>query len=75
MTPASNPAPPEPGSRLLGSGGQEWLVQEITRADEDPGVWLVHLIPAADASAGRRHLSHVLSRDEFADFCRDQGIA
>jgi len=75
MSPVSNPAPPEPGARLLGSDGQEWLVQRITRADDDPAVWLVHLIPAADASAGRRHLSQVLTGDEYTDFCRDRGIA
>lgn len=75
MTPTPDTAPPEPGARLLGSDGQEWLVQRITRDDDDPGVWLVHLIAAADASAGRRHLSQVLTCDEYADFCRDQGIA
>jgi hypothetical protein len=75
MTPVSNPAPPEPGSHLLGSCRQEWLVQRIIRADDEPAVWLVHLIAAADASAGRRHLSQVLNCDEFADFCRDQGLA
>lgn len=75
MTPIAPPAPPEPGSRLLGSAGQEWLVQRITRDEDEPGVWLVHLIAAEDASAGRRHLSQVLTCEEYVDFCREQGIA
>ncbi len=67
--------PPDAGARLVDSAGQEWLVQRITHADDDPDVWLVHLIKSADALAGARHLSLVLNPDEFCDFCRDEGIA
>lgn len=67
--------PPAAGARLFGASGQEWLVLRTTHADDDPDVWLVHLIKAADAAAGLRHLSLVMTGEEFADFCRDQGIA
>ena len=70
-----SPAPPAAGARLFGATGQEWLVLRTTHADDDPDVWLVHLIKAADAAAGLRHLSLVMTGEEFADFCRDQGIA
>ncbi|MCY7320173.1 MAG: hypothetical protein LH617_15865 [Ramlibacter sp.] len=66
--------PPLAGSRLLGSTGQEWVVLGTTHADDDPQVWLVHLIKATDASAGLRHMSLVLAEEEFRDFCRDEGI-
>lgn len=69
------PTPPAAGARLFGATGQEWLVLRTTHADDDPDVWLVHLIKAADAAAGLRHLSLVMTGEEFADFCRDQGIA
>lgn len=67
--------PPPAGARLLGAAGQEWVVVRTTHADDDPDVWLVHVIKAADAEAGRRHLSLVLTGEEFAQFCQDQGIA
>jgi hypothetical protein len=51
------------------------VVLRTTHADDDPAIWLVHLIKAADASAGLRHLSLVLNGEEFRDFCRDEGIA
>lgn len=73
MSPSSTP--PAAGARLFGASGQEWLVLRTTHADDDPDVWLVHLIKAADAAAGLRHLSLVMTGEEFADFCRDQGIA
>lgn len=73
MSPSSTP--PAAGARLFGATGQEWLVLRTTHADDDPDVWLVHLIKAADAAAGLRHLSLVMTGEEFADFCRDQGIA
>lgn len=66
--------PPVPGSRLLGKTGQEWVVLRTTCAEDDPDIWLVHVIKAADAAAGLRHLSLVFTGEEFADFCRDQGI-
>ena len=66
--------PPPPGSRLVGTTGLEWVVVRTTYAEDDPDIWLVHVIKAADAAAGLRHLSLVLTGDEFADFCRDQGI-
>jgi hypothetical protein len=65
--------PPPAGARLLGTAGQEWVVVRTTHADEDPAIWLVHVIK--DAEAGRRHLSLVLTGDEYAEFCREQGIA
>ena len=66
--------PPAPGARLLGAAGQEWLVLRTTHAEEDPGVWLVHVIKAADALAGQRHLSLVMTGEEFTEFCRTEGI-
>ena len=66
--------PPLAGARLLGRAGQEWVVLRTTHADDDPQVWLVHLIKATDESAGLRHLSLVLTDEEFQDFCRDEGI-
>jgi hypothetical protein len=72
MTPL--PLPPPAGARLLGHRGQEWLVLRTTYAEDDPEIWLVHLIKAADASAGLRHLSLVLSGEEFQAFCSDEGI-
>lgn len=73
MTP--NSTPPPAGARLCGTTGQEWLVLRTTHADDDPEIWLIHLIKAADASAGLRHLSLVMNGEEFRDFCRDEGIA
>lgn len=67
--------PPPAGARLLGAAGQEWVVVRTTHADDEPDIWLVHVIKAADAQAGRRHLSLVLTGEEFAQFCREQGIA
>jgi hypothetical protein len=66
--------PPPTGARLLGATGQEWVVLRTTHADDDPAIWLVHLIKSDDASAGRRHLSLVMTGEEFVDFCRDEGI-
>ncbi|MDB5947527.1 MAG: hypothetical protein JWQ33_2553 [Ramlibacter sp.] len=66
--------PPATGARLLGTTGQEWVVLRTTHADDDPEVWLVHVIKAADAVAGLCHLSLVFTGEEFADFCRDEGI-
>jgi hypothetical protein len=74
MDPLSTPAP-VPGSRLMGAAGQEWLVLRITHADDEPEIWLAHLIKVADAEAGRRHLSLVLTGEEFVEFCRSEGIA
>ena len=70
-----NSTPPPAGARLLGATGQKWLVLRTTHADDDPDIWLVHLIKSTDASAGLRHLSLVLTGEEFVDFCRDEGIA
>ena len=66
---------PAAGTRLFGAAGQEWVVQRTTHAEEDPEIWLVHVIKAADALAGQRHLSLVMTREEFAEFCRSEGIA
>jgi hypothetical protein len=74
MTPSST-SPPDAGARLVGSAGHEWVVLRTTHAEEDPEIWLVHLIKAADALAGRRHLSLVMTGEEFVEFCRDEGIA
>ncbi len=73
MSPPSTP--PAGGARLFSATGQEWLVLRTTHADDDPDIWLVHLIKAADAVAGLRHLSLVMAGEEFVDFCRDEGIA
>ena len=67
--------PPAAGARLLAASGQEWLVIRTTHAEEDPEIWLVHVIKAADALAGQRHLSLVLTGEEFTEFCRAEGIA
>jgi len=67
--------PPAAGARLFGATGQEWVVLRTTHAEEDPGIWLVHLIKAADALAGQRHLSLVMNGEEFTEFCRTEGIA
>ena len=72
---SSPSTPPGAGARLFGATGQEWLVLRTTHADDDPDIWLVHLIKAADAVAGLRHLSLVMTCEEFVDFCRDEGIA
>ena len=67
--------PPAAGSRLYGATGQEWLVLRTTHAEEDPEIWLVHVIKATDALAGQRHLSLVMTGEEFTEFCRAEGIA
>ena len=72
---SSPSTPPAAGTRLFSATGQEWLVLRTTHADDDPDIWLVHLIKAADAVAGLRHLSLVMTGEEFVDFCRDEGIA
>ncbi len=72
---SSNSSPPAAGARLIGSSGQEWVVLRTTHAEEDPAIWLVHLIKAEDSLAGKRHLSLVMTGEEFAGFCRDEGIA
>lgn len=71
------PPPPAPlaGARLVGSNGQEWVVLRTTHAEEDPEIWLVHVIKAADALAGQRHLSLVMTGEEFTEFCRAEGIS
>lgn len=66
--------PPADGARLVGSAGEEWVVLRTTHAEDDPDVWLVHLIKAVHVAAGQRHQSLVMTPDEFADFCRDEGI-
>ena len=66
--------PPVAGARLVGATGEEWVVLRTTRDEEDPGVWLVHVIRAADALAEKRHLSLVLTGEEFTEFCRNEGI-
>ena len=66
--------PPAAGARLIGSSGQEWLVLRTTHAEEDPEIWLVHVIKASDALAGQRHLSLVMTGEEFTEFCRTAGI-
>jgi hypothetical protein len=66
--------PPAAGARLFGTAGQEWVVLRTTHAEEDPQIWLVHVIKAADALAGQRHLSLVLTGEEFTEFCRNEGI-
>ena len=73
MNPLSTP-PPTAGSRLVGATGQEWLVLRTTHDEEDPGIWLVHLIKAADDLAGQRHLSLVMTGEEFDEFRRAEGI-
>ncbi|MFC5499162.1 hypothetical protein ACFPOE_16565 [Caenimonas terrae] len=73
MEPASIP-PPAAGARLFGATGQEWVVLRTTHAEEDPEIWLVHVIKAADALAGQRHLSLVMTGEEFCEFCRAEGI-
>jgi hypothetical protein len=65
---------PIAGSRLVGASGQEWVVLRTTHAEEDPEIWLVHVIKAADALAGQRHLSLVMTGEEFTEFCRAEGI-
>ena len=66
--------PPAAGTRLLGAAGQEWLVLRTTHAEEDPEIWLVHVIKATDALAGQRHLSLVMTGEEFTEFCLTEGI-
>lgn len=66
--------PPAAGTRLFGAAGQEWLVLRITHAEEDPEIWLVHVIKATDALAGLRHLSLVMTGEEFTEFCLTEGI-
>ena len=66
--------PPAAGMRLFGAAGQEWLVLRTTHAEEEPEIWLVHLIKASDALAGHRHLSLVMTDEEFTEFCRAEGI-
>jgi hypothetical protein len=68
--------PPAPlaGARLVGTSGQEWVVLRTTHAEDDPEIWLVHVIKSADALAGQRHLSLVLTGEEFGEFCRAEGI-
>ena len=73
MNQPSTPAPAA-GARLFGASGQEWVVLRTTHAEEDPEIWLVHVIKAADALAGQRHLSLVMTGEEFAEFCRAEGI-
>ena len=67
--------PPVAGARLYGATGQEWLVLRTTHAEEDPEIWLVHVIKASDALASQRHLSLVMTGEEFTEFCRAEGIA
>ena len=67
--------PPETGARLFGASGEEWLVLRTTHDEEDPGIWLVHVIKAADALAGQRHLSLVMTCEEFTEFCHNEGIS
>lgn len=67
--------PPVAGARLVGATGQEWVVLRTTHAQEDPGIWLVHVIKAADALAGQRHLSLVMTGEEFIEFCHAEGIS
>jgi hypothetical protein len=74
MIPSST-SPPAAGARLVGASGQEWVVLRTTHAEEEPEIWLVHLIKAADALAGQRHLSLVMNGEEFVEFCRNEGIA
>lgn len=71
---APSTQPPVAGARLIGTAGQEWVVLRTTHAEEDPEIWLVHVIKAADALAGQRHLSLVMTREEFTEFCRTEGI-
>jgi hypothetical protein len=66
--------PPAAGARLVGATGEEWVVLRTTHDEEDPGIWLVHVIRAADALAGQRHLSLVMNGEEFTEFCRNEGI-
>lgn len=66
--------PPAAGTRLVGTAGHEWLVLRTTYAEEDPEIWLVHVIKSADALAGQRHLSLVMTGEEFTEFCRAEGI-
>lgn len=66
---------PVAGARLVGASGQEWVVLRTTHAEEDPEIWLVHVIKAADALAGQRHLSLVMTGEEFTEFCRAEGIS
>lgn len=66
--------PPVAGAHLIGAAGQEWVVLRTTHAEEDPEIWLVHVIKAADALAGQRHLSLVMTGEEFTEFCRTEGI-
>ena len=66
--------PPVAGARLISATGVEWVVLRTTHAEEDPGIWLVHVIKAADALAGQRHLSLVMTGEEFTEFCRNEGI-
>jgi hypothetical protein len=70
------PPPPAPvvGARLVGTSGQEWVVLRTTHAEEDPEIWLVHVIKTADAQAGQRHLSLVMTGEEFTEFCHAEGI-
>jgi hypothetical protein len=67
--------PPAAGARLFGATGQEWVVLRTTHAEEDPAIWLVHVIKAADALAGQRHLSLVMTGEEFIEFCHAEGIS
>lgn len=67
--------PPVAGAHLIGATGQEWLVLRTTHAEEDPDIWLVHVIKATDALAGQRHLSLVMTGEEFFEFCRAEGIS
>ena len=64
---------PAKGEQLTGGDGAVWVVLRCHHAPDDPAFFAVDLIRQQDLKQTSRALN--LTWDEFADFCRQQGIA
>ena len=64
---------PVKGEKLVSAIGEVWLVLRCHPAPGDRGFLSVDLISQQDLKHSSRAVN--LNVDEFADFCRKQGIA
>jgi len=63
---------PVRGEQLKSAKGEIWIVLRCYRAAEDPDFFAVDLIRQHDVKQTSRAVN--LTWDEFADFCRREGI-
>jgi hypothetical protein len=63
---------PARGEQLKSAKGEIWIVLRCHRAADDPSFFAVDLIRQHDLKQTSRAVN--LTWDEFADFCRREGI-